>query len=105
MTSENWNTVPLDTPPSEGEVIGIKLGGRDLAVYQVGGVLYATDNICTHAFALLSEGYLEGHMIECPLHAGRFDIRDGKGQGPPISCNIRTYPVRLNGAQVEVAFE
>ena len=104
MTSENWTATSLDTPPGEGEVVGIKVQGKDIAVYNVGGTLYATDNVCTHAFALLSEGYLEEHMIECPLHAGRFDIRDGKGQGPPISCDIRTYRVRLNGSQVEVAF-
>lgn len=98
MTTEKWKATLLDAPPGEGEVVGIKVDGKEIAVYNVGGRLYATDNICTHAFALLSDGYLEEHMIECPLHAGRFDIRDGKGQGPPISCDIRTYPVRQNGS-------
>jgi len=105
MTSENWKAAPVSAPPGEGEVVGTKIEGKEIAIYNVEGVLYATDNICSHALALLSEGYLEGYEIECPLHAGRFDVRNGKGQGPPISCDIKSYRVRQNGPLLEVAFE
>jgi nitrite reductase/ring-hydroxylating ferredoxin subunit len=71
----------------------------------VDGRYYATSNICTHATAFLTEGWLEGTLIECPLHAGQFDIRDGKGQGAPISCDLQTFPVRTEGGDVEIFVE
>lgn len=100
--SENWTTVTISAIPGAGEVVGGKVGDKQIAVYNIKGQLYATDNVCTHAFALLSDGYLDGDTIECPLHAGRFDVRTGKGLGPPITCDIKTYPVRIAGESVEI---
>ena len=54
----------------EGAMKGIELGDLQIAVYNVDGEFYATDNICTHAFALLSDGFLDGDVVECPLHGG-----------------------------------
>jgi len=59
--------------------------------------------VCTHAFALLTEGFLDGEVIECPLHAGRFDVRTGKGLCAPIETDLATYQVRVDGADVLVA--
>jgi nitrite reductase/ring-hydroxylating ferredoxin subunit len=64
--------------------------------------ILATDNICTHAFALLSDGWLDGDCIECPLHAGRFDVRTGKALGPPVDEDIKVYPVRIVGDDIQV---
>ncbi len=64
---------------------------------------FCTDNVCTHAFALLTEGWLEGHLIECPLHNGQFDVRTGKGMGAPITEDLRTYAVKIEGNDVLVA--
>jgi nitrite reductase/ring-hydroxylating ferredoxin subunit len=66
-------------------------------VYDVGGEFYAADNICTRAQALLSEGWLEGDVIECPLHGGRCEVKTGKGLGAPITCDVKTYLVRVQG--------
>jgi nitrite reductase/ring-hydroxylating ferredoxin subunit len=78
----------------EDNVIGVEVGGRNIALYRVGGKIYATDNICTHAYALLSDGYVEDGCIECPLHQGRFDIATGKGQGAPIAADLETFSVK-----------
>jgi nitrite reductase/ring-hydroxylating ferredoxin subunit len=85
-----------------GEVIGIEVGGRSIAIYDCDGDLFATDNICTHAYACLSDGWLDGNAIECPLHAARFDIRTGKVLDPPATEDLKTYPVRVAGDGIEV---
>jgi len=80
----------------------VKLGERDIAVYLVEGSVFATDNVCTHAFALLSDGLLEGHEIVCPLHAGSFDIRTGEAMSPPCFDPIRAYECRVENGDVFV---
>jgi nitrite reductase/ring-hydroxylating ferredoxin subunit len=85
----------------EGEVISVQIGDEQIAIYHMeGGDFRATDNICTHEYACLSDGWLEDGVIECPLHAGRFDVRTGEGQGAPIDKNLRVYPARVEGGDV-----
>jgi nitrite reductase/ring-hydroxylating ferredoxin subunit len=94
----NWVRVAAVSDVAEGSAFPVQVAGLDLAVYHLaGGAFYCTDNICTHAFALLTDGWLEGCMIECPLHAGQFDVRDGKGQGDPIDQDLKTFPIRVEG--------
>jgi nitrite reductase/ring-hydroxylating ferredoxin subunit len=50
----------------------------------------------------LSEGWLEGDQVECPLHGGRFEVATGKAMGDPVDCDLKTYPVRVSGEDVEV---
>ncbi|MCO4848495.1 non-heme iron oxygenase ferredoxin subunit [Planktomarina temperata] len=78
---------------SDGEVIRVDKGDLELAVYHVDGAFYVTDNMCTHGPGELSEGYLEGHVIECDFHQGKFDIRDGAVVAPPCITKIKTYKV------------
>jgi nitrite reductase/ring-hydroxylating ferredoxin subunit len=77
----------------EGEVIKVEHGNLELAVYHVEGVFYVTENACTHGPGELSEGYLEGHVIECDFHQGQFDIRDGSIVAPPCIVELTTYKV------------
>ncbi len=99
---EHWVTVGSRSQLDEGEVTGTTAEDRPIALYNVDGEIYATDNVCTHAMAYLSEGWLDGDQIECPLHAGRFDVKTGKGLGPPIPCDVKTYPVRIVGDEIQV---
>ena len=87
------------------DVIGVIVGGRDIAVYTVGAEVYATDNICTHGQARLCDGFLDGHEIECPLHQGKFDVRDGKPLCEPVSEAVRSYPVKIDGQRVYLQLE
>ncbi|MEO0318899.1 MAG: hypothetical protein RL404_2576 [Pseudomonadota bacterium] len=102
--SENWIDVTAAEAVPEDDVIGIDIAGKSLALYQVEGEIYATDNICTHGNARLCDGFLEGHEIECPLHQGKFDIRNGKAMCAPLTEDVRTYPVRIEGSRVFVDF-
>ena len=80
----------------------VQLGNRSLVLVKIGETIYALDGICTHAFALLSDGYVEGSAIECPLHAARFDLATGQVLDGPAETNIKTYPVRLSGEVVQI---
>jgi naphthalene 1,2-dioxygenase system ferredoxin subunit len=80
--------------------MGVDIDAKSIALYQVDGEIFATDNICTHGNARLCDGFLEGHEIECPLHQGKFDIRSGKAMCAPLTEDIRTYPVKIEGDRV-----
>jgi nitrite reductase/ring-hydroxylating ferredoxin subunit len=86
-------------------VTGVTIEGREIAVYTIGGRFFATANICTHAYALLSHGFLEDGVIECPIHSGRFDVASGCALGPPVTKNLLTYPVRVDGEDVLVGLD
>jgi naphthalene 1,2-dioxygenase ferredoxin component len=87
------------------DVIGLAVGGRDIAVYTVGDEIYATDNTCTHGQARLCDGFLDGHEIECPLHQGKFDVRDGRPMCDPVTLPLRSYPVKIEGSRVFVQID
>jgi 3-phenylpropionate/trans-cinnamate dioxygenase ferredoxin subunit len=87
---------------AEDEAKKVIIGDQHVAVFNLGGKFYATDDICTHAYASLSEGYIEDGYVECPLHAGRFDIKTGKAQGVPVTEDIKTFPVKVDGDNVYV---
>jgi naphthalene 1,2-dioxygenase ferredoxin component len=100
--TEEWITVAVRSQIAVGAVIGVEAHGTEIAVYNLAGEFFATSNICTHALAFLSDGWLDGEEIECPLHAGRFEVKTGKGLGDPIPCDIETYPVRVIGEDIQV---
>ena len=76
--------------------------GHAVLVCNVGGDFYALADTCTHDRGPLGEGRLRGHLIECPRHGSRFDIRDGAATTPPAMRPVATYPVRVRAGVVEV---
>ncbi|MER5173691.1 non-heme iron oxygenase ferredoxin subunit [Thioclava sp. GXIMD2076] len=62
----------------EGQMTSVNVGEEEIALYRVEGVIYATSNICSHAYAIMTEGYLDGDCIECPLHQALFSIKTGE---------------------------
>jgi naphthalene 1,2-dioxygenase system ferredoxin subunit len=103
MDNTEWiDATALDDVPAD-DVIGILVAGRDIAMYNAGGEIFATDNICTHAHARLCEGFLDGHEIECPLHQGKFDVRTGQPTCAPVTEAIRSYPVKIERGRVFLA--
>jgi len=83
-------------------VKAFEVGDKRLAVYNLEGQFYVTDDECTHASASLADGFLEDGVIECSLHAGAFDVRTGEVKAPPCSFALRTYKVVLRGDDVYV---
>ena len=100
-----WHKLALvaDIPDDAPFETGIE--GLPLALYSVGGEIFCTANLCTHAEAFLSDGFLEGYEIECPLHGARFDVRDGRVLCQPADRDVATYPVRVEEGAVYVDIE
>jgi len=104
-TTTPWiDAASVDDVPAD-DVVGILVQGRDIALYGTADGIHATDNICTHGHARLCDGFLEGHEIECPLHQGRFDVRTGKAMCAPLTEDLRSYPVKIEGGRVYLAIE
>lgn len=87
----------------EGEPKQLCVVGRGpIAIYKVDGEYFATEDTCTHGDASLADGLQEGFVIECPFHSGTFDIRTGKALTSPVSEDLRTYRVTLEGGELIV---
>ena len=97
-----WHSVAKTSEVTDGEVIGVEVEGTPIAIYNLDGQYFATHNVCTHAFALLSDGYVDDGKIECPLHQGIFDIRSGKAEEGPVDEDLKTFAVKVEGDELFV---
>jgi nitrite reductase/ring-hydroxylating ferredoxin subunit len=102
MTDNTLTLVCAAADVPENGVISREVGDGRIAVYNIGGVFYATDAYCTHAFADLAEGVLDGEVIECSFHFGAFHVPSGKAVEPPCIVNLKTYKTELKNGQVYV---
>jgi NAD(P)H-dependent nitrite reductase small subunit len=89
---------------SDGEPLGFKIGDRHVALYKVDDGIFATDDVCPHAFALLSTGFIDGHVVECPLHGAMFDVRDGRCRSGAYR-DIRTYKVDVRDGGIYLCLD
>jgi nitrite reductase/ring-hydroxylating ferredoxin subunit len=71
-----------------------------LAVFELEGTHFVIADTCTHGQASLAEGFVEGDQIECPWHAGRFCIRDGRATGAPAVDDVKSWATRVIDGQV-----
>jgi len=79
-----------------GEVVRFDLDDSTFAIYRTSkDQFHATEGICTHGNAHLSEGLIIGEQIECPRHNGRFQISDGTPRRLPVCEKLRTFPVKV----------
>ena len=98
-------TVALEGPPlASGEVRCFEADGRRLVLCEVEGSVYALDDRCPHADVSFKGGRLAGAILECPLHGGKIDVRDGSPARPPIRRPVKTHAVRAtsNGYEIEL---
>jgi len=79
-----------------------EVGDIHLALYNIDGTIFATDNVCTHAYALLTNGSLGSNVVECPQHGGQFDVCTGKAVCSPAEVDLQTYSVRVTNGRIEV---
>jgi 3-phenylpropionate/trans-cinnamate dioxygenase ferredoxin subunit len=92
-----WTEVcPLDDIDDE-DVKRFDHAGKTFAIYRYEDKVYASDGLCTHEKVHLCDGLVMEHVIECPKHNGRFDIRDGRALGAPVCVNLKTYPAKIEG--------
>ena len=68
----------------------------------VGGTIYACDNLCTHALAPLADGDMDGEQVECPLHGSVFNVTTGEVIDPPAMESLKVFQVRIEGQDILV---
>ena len=87
-----------------GEMITVDFPSGDAVLLaNVAGVIHACDDICSHAYASLSEGDLNGAEVECPLHGAVFSVATGEALTPPADAPIKVYQVQIEGDDILVA--
>ncbi|MCY0650546.1 Rieske 2Fe-2S domain-containing protein, partial [Klebsiella pneumoniae] len=70
----------------------------------IDGEYYALEDVCPHAYALLSQGFVEDGKVECPLHEAVFDVKTGQCLHGPGGRNLNRYPVRVYDNQIQITF-
>ncbi|ALL68476.1 Ferredoxin subunit of nitrite reductase and ring-hydroxylating dioxygenase [Paraburkholderia caribensis MBA4] len=95
-----WQEVAKKSDVEDGEAVQVCVAGEPVAIYNVSGTFYATHDICTHALAHLSEGYIDGDCVECPLHGGVFRITTGEAVSGPVQKPLRVYPIKVEGESI-----
>ncbi|MGX5851418.1 non-heme iron oxygenase ferredoxin subunit [Mesorhizobium sp. PL10] len=103
-TTQNseWITFCALSDLQEDTVAPFEINDIRVAIYLIDNKVYATNNVCSHAFALLSDGWLEGTLIECPLHGAQFEITSGEVVQGPAECPITVFETKVEGGQVLV---
>jgi nitrite reductase/ring-hydroxylating ferredoxin subunit len=91
----------LDELPS-GKCSPFIVADKPLALYNVDGVIYATDDVCPHAGGSLGMGVLSGTIITCPWHGMKFDVTNGCFAGTP-HAGVATYPVKVDEEKIMVS--
>ena len=85
-----------------GGAIKVEAAGLTLAVYNLEGEFCVTDDHCTHGPGSLSEGFIDGDLVECNFHQGVFNIRTGEVVGPPCMVPVKTYKTVVEDGRVYV---
>ena len=85
-----------------GTALKVEIDDLVLAVFNVEGQFYVTDDLCTHGPGSLSEGYIEDDVVECNFHNGQFNIRTGEVVSPPCMVPIKTYAVLVIDGKVTI---
>lgn len=100
-----WRNVAARDALKDGGVVDVEIDGTPILLFLMGDEVYATHGICTHALAFLKDGWIENGTLECPLHQGVFDIRTGEAMCAPLTEDLQTYAVKVEGGEVYVDLE
>ena len=100
--SERWHDIGIAAEYAPGTCHVVDIGGREIAVANADGRLYAIDNVCTHDGGELATGSIENTEIICPRHGARFCLKTGAALTPPAYEPVRTHAVRCADGRVAV---
>ena len=98
----DWYDVAAATDVADDTPITVKVGERDIGIYSLNGGYHALEDVCPHAYALLSQGFVDGDEIECPLHGAKFHIPTGKCTKEPADRDLAKYAVKVEGGRLFV---
>ena len=99
---DNWvKACTIDTL-GEGKMVSLDYNDKKILLSNLNGNILATDRICTHSEADLSNGILSENGLTCTLHLSVFDLNSGKPQNPPAETALETYKIKLEGQNIMV---
>jgi 3-phenylpropionate/trans-cinnamate dioxygenase ferredoxin subunit len=100
--SDEFIPVAKTADLAPGRMKWVAVAGERVLLANVDGAFYAIADVCGHKRAPLSRGRLDGHIVECPLHFARYDLRTGKLIDGPVSADVATFAVRVVGDTIYV---
>jgi naphthalene 1,2-dioxygenase ferredoxin component len=100
LITQVWTEVAAEADLFEGAGIAVTVAGHEISLFKVEDGVYAIDNLCTHGSAKLCDGFVDGHLVECPFHQAQFDIRDGSVSCGPATEPVRSWPLRIENGKV-----
>ena len=89
-----------EIPP--GDMKPVRVGNEEILLVNVEGNIHACDDVCTHSYASLSEGDLDGEEVQCPLHGAIFNVTSGEVVTPPAVVALKMFEVRIEGSDILV---
>ena len=102
---ENFIKVASVDDIQDGDMISAEIEDSKIIIAHLEGEFYAFDEECTHAGCGLSDGDLDGNVIQCPCHGAEFDIRTGEVVSPPAVEPLQIYQVRIEGDDILIGYE
>ncbi|WP_395065519.1 anthranilate 1,2-dioxygenase ferredoxin subunit AndAb [Paraburkholderia silvatlantica] len=100
-----WHRVAGCIDVAEDTPLGLTVEGVPVALFTTNGKYFALHDLCTHGAARLSEGFVEGGCVECPLHQGLFDLETGAPRAAPVVEAVKTYQVRIVDGHIEICLQ
>ncbi len=88
---------------SPGGSMCVESGDNKVALFNVGGTIYAISDICSHQGGPLSDGTVDGTSVICPWHGATFDLATGAATGPPAGAAVTCYQARVEGDEIQIA--
>lgn len=98
----NWISVCKVNEVSEDEPKAVEIEDKKIGVFLIEENYLAVENVCPHAFALLTEGFVEGKTVECPLHEAIFNLQTGVLESGPGCRDLCIYPVRIDNEDIQI---
>ncbi len=99
-SSENWHCVAKLEQLDADFPTSLELDGQAVGLYLQDGQPYALEDVCPHAYAILSQGFVESGKIECPLHSASFDIKTGKCLNEIGQRDLKSFPLEVREGMV-----
>jgi nitrite reductase/ring-hydroxylating ferredoxin subunit len=100
----NFITIAKTSDLQPGQMKAFQVNGQSILIANWQGTFFATQDLCTHDDGVLGDGELVDGAIECPRHGARFDLKTGRGTMPAM-FPIKTFPVKIEGDTICVAFD
>ena len=101
-SQKTWQDLIAVNDLEPGDVTPVIFGSRELAVFDAKDGLFVSMARCTHGAANLCDGHFDGTYIECPLHQGLFDVRDGAAKAAPARVALRMIEARVHNGTVQI---